>query len=115
MHKVEIVQRDLKLENIIIEQGKKEIKLIDFGLINIYEDGQLLYTTYGNPFYSAPEMLEGKSYKESTVDIWSAVVVLHHMLSEYFPVENFNNEKLYKKIFKGKFKILNFYQKVQKI
>ena len=54
MHKVKIAQRDLKSENIIIKQGKKEIKLIDFGLSNIYEDGQLLYAACGNPCYAKP-------------------------------------------------------------
>jgi 5'-AMP-activated protein kinase catalytic alpha subunit len=111
LHKVEIDQRYLKSENIIIEQGKKEIKLIDFGLINIHEDGQLLYTTYGNPCYSAPEMLEGKSYKGSTVDIWSAGIVLFYMLCGYFPFEDSNNDKLYKKICKGKFEIPKFLSK----
>ena len=97
LHKVKIAHRDLKAENIIIEQGKKEIKLIDFGLSNIYEDGELLSTACGSPFYAAPEMLEGKSYKGSTVDIWSAGIVLFYMLCGYFPFEDSNNDKLYKK------------------
>ena len=36
------------------------------------------------------------------------------MLFWYSPVENSNNEKLYKKICKGKSEILNFYQKNSK-
>jgi len=111
LHKVRIAHRDLKAENIIIEQGTKEIKLIDFGLSNIYEDGQLLSTACGSPCYAAPEMLEGKSYKGSTVDIWSAGVVLYYMLCGCFPFEDTNNEKLYKKICKGKFEIPKFLSK----
>ena len=111
LHKVKIAHRDLKAENIIIEQGKKEIKLIDFGLSNIYEDGELLSTACGSPFYAAPEMLEGKSYKGSTVDIWSAGIVLFYMLCGYFPFEDSNNDKLYKKICKGKFEIPKFLSK----
>ena len=111
LHKVKIAHRDLKAENIIIEQGKKEIKLIDFGLSNIYEDGELLSTACGSPFYAAPEMLEGKSYKGSTVDIWRAGIVLFYMLCGYFPFEDSNNDKLYKKICKGKFEIPKFLSK----
>ena len=111
LHKIRIAHRDLKTENIIIEQGTKEIKLIDFGLSNIYEDGQLLSTACGSPIYAAPEMLEGKPYKGSTVDIWSAGVILYYMLCGYFPFEDSSNEKLYKKICKGKFEIPKFLSK----
>ena len=111
LHKVKIAHRDLKAENIIIEQGKKEIKLIDFGLSNIYEDGQFLSTPCGSPFYAAPEMLEGKSYKGSTVDIWSAGIVLYYMLCGHFPFEDSSNDQLYKKICKGKFEIPKFLSK----
>ena len=69
LNKLKISHRDLKAENIIIEQRSKEIKLIDFGLSNIYENGQLLSTACGSPVYAAPEMLEGKLYKGLSVDI----------------------------------------------
>lgn len=111
LHKLKIAHRDLKAENIIVEQGTKEIKLIDFGLSNIYEDGQLLSTACGSPCYAAPEMLEGKSYKGSTVDIWSAGIVLYYMLCGCFPFEDSNNEKLYRKICKGKYEIPKFLSK----
>ena len=105
LNRVKISHRDLKAENIIIEQKTKEIKLIDFGLSNTYGNGQLLSTACGSPIYAAPEMLEGKLYKGSTVDIWSAGVVLYYMLCGSFPFEDVSNDKLYKKILKGKFEI----------
>ena len=105
LHKLKITHRDLKAENIIIEQNKKEIKLIDFGLSNTYENGQLLSTACGSPIYAAPEMLEGKLYKGSTVDIWSAGVILYYMLCGNFPFEDVSNDNLYRKIIKGKFDI----------
>ena len=79
--------------------------MIDFGLSNTYGNGQLLSTACGSPIYAAPEMLEGKLYKGSTVDIWSAGVVLYYMLCGSFPFEDVSNDKLYKKILKGKFEI----------
>ena len=105
LHKLKITHRDLKAENIIIEQNKKEIKLIDFGLSNTYENGKLLSTACGSPIYAAPEMLEGKLYKGSTVDIWSAGVILYYMLCGNFPFEDVSNDNLYRKIIKGKFDI----------
>ena len=105
LNRVKISHRDLKAENIVVEQKTKEIKLIDFGLSNTYGNGQLLSTACGSPIYAAPEMLEGKLYKGSTVDIWSAGVVLYYMLCGSFPFEDVSNDKLYKKILKGKFEI----------
>ena len=109
--KLKIAHRDLKAENIIIEQNKKEIKLIDFGLSNIYENNQLLSTACGSPIYAAPEMLLGKPYKGSTVDIWSAGILLYYMLCGNFPFEDVSNAQLYKKILKGKFEIPKFVSK----
>ena len=104
LHKIKISHRDLKAENIIIEQKIREIKLLDFGLSNSFEKG-LLTTACGSPIYAAPEMLEGKSYKGSTVDIWSAGIILYYMLCGHFPFEDASNDKLYKKIISGKFKV----------
>ena len=111
LNKLKISHRDLKAENIIIEQNTKEIRLIDFGLSNIYENNQLLSTACGSPVYAAPEMLEGKLYKGSTVDLWSAGIVLYYMLCGNFPFEDISNDKLYKKILKGKFDIPKFLSK----
>ena len=111
LNKLKISHRDLKAENIIIEQNTKEIRLIDFGLSNIYENNQLLSTACGSPVYAAPEMLEGKLYKGSTVDLWSAGIVLYYMLCGNFPFEDVSNDKLYKKILKGKFDIPKFLSK----
>ena len=111
LNKLKISHRDLKAENIIIEQRSKEIKLIDFGLSNIYENGQLLSTACGSPVYAAPEMLEGKLYKGLSVDIWSAGIVLFYMLCGHFPFDDVSNDKLYKKIIKGKFEIPKFLSK----
>ena len=111
LNRIKISHRDLKAENIIIEQKSKEIKMIDFGLSNQYKNGQLLSTACGSPIYAAPEMLEGKLYKGSTVDIWSAGVVLYYMLSGSFPFHDVSNDKLYKKILKGKFEIPKSFSK----
>lgn len=74
------------------------IKLVDFGLSNTYKSEELLKTACGSPCYAAPEMIAGKKYKGSDVDIWSCGVVLFAMLSGYLPFEDSNTSKLYKKI-----------------
>ena len=68
LHKVNIVHRDLKPENLLLDH-EKNIKLVDFGLSNIYKTGEQLKTACGSPCYAAPEMIAGKRYVPLGVDI----------------------------------------------
>jgi serine/threonine protein kinase len=52
------------------------LKIADFGLSKIFEDGVQLQTSCGTPDYVAPEVLAGGSYGES-VDIWSVGVITY--------------------------------------
>lgn len=104
LHKLRIVHRDLKPENLLLD-NKKEIKIADFGLSNLYSKGELLKTACGSPCYAAPEMIAGKKYSGLMVDIWSSGIILYAMLCGYLPFEDKNNEILYKKITEGKFTI----------
>ena len=107
LQKLKISHRDIKSENILIEQNTKNIKIIDFGLSNIYgnKENEILTTACGSPFYAAPEMLKGETYKGSTVDIWSIGVVLYAMICGFLPFEGNDNSELYKKIIDGKYSI----------
>ena len=107
LQKLKIVHRDIKSENILIEQNTNLIKIIDFGFSNTYgdKDKEILTTACGSPFYAPPEMLRGESYKGGGVDIWSVGVVLFAMICGYLPFEGEENSELYKKIIDGKFSV----------
>ena len=107
LHKLRIVHRDLKPENLLLD-AKKNIKIADFGLSNLYNKNQLLLTACGSPCYAAPEMINGKAYKGVLVDIWSSGIILFAMICGYLPFEDNNNDVLYKKITDGKFTIPKF-------
>ena len=64
------------------------IKIIDFGLSNLYTENQLLKTACGSPCYAAPEMIAGKKYEGIKVDIWSSGVILFAMLCGYLPFDD---------------------------
>jgi 5'-AMP-activated protein kinase catalytic alpha subunit len=107
LSKIRIVHRDLKPENLLLDQDKN-IKIVDFGLSNMYPNNELLSTACGSPCYAAPEMIDGKKYIGYLVDIWSSGIVLYAMLCGYLPFEDSDNDILYSKILSGKFNIPNF-------
>ena len=86
IHKIGVVHRDLKPENLLLDH-KKDIKLVDFGLSNIYNRKELLRTPCGSPNYAAPEMLQSKSYSGLMVDIWSSGIILFAMICGYLPFD----------------------------
>jgi 5'-AMP-activated protein kinase, catalytic alpha subunit len=52
LNSIGVVHRDLKPENLLLEG--KSIKIVDFGLSNLYTESQLLKTACGSPCYAAP-------------------------------------------------------------
>ena len=107
LQKLKIAHRDIKSENMIIEQKTNNLKIFDFGLSNTYGDkpNEMLSTACGSPCYTAPEMLCGKIYKGKGVDIWSMGVVLFSMIFGFLPFHEESNKEMYKKIIEGKFEI----------
>jgi 5'-AMP-activated protein kinase, catalytic alpha subunit len=100
LHANGVVHRDLKPENLLLDGRIGHLKIIDFGLSNLYGPGELLETACGSPCYAAPEMIAGKKYKGLQVDIWSCGVILYAMVCGYLPFEDPDTNKLYKKILK---------------
>ena len=106
LHKLKIAHRDIKPENMIIENSTKTLKLVDFGLSSYYNTkNEQLSSACGSPSYAAPEMLKGKKYGASMVDIWSSGIVLYAMICGYLPFEDFDNDILFKKIIEGRYKV----------
>lgn len=105
IHTIRVCHRDLKPENLLLD-SKKRIKIVDFGLSNLYRsDNDTLKTACGSPCYAAPEMIAGNRYHGLQVDVWSSGVVLYAMICGYLPFEDPQTSKLYKKIMKADYEI----------
>jgi 5'-AMP-activated protein kinase, catalytic alpha subunit len=70
IHKLNVVHRDMKPENLLLD-NEKTIKIVDFGLSNTFKEDEPLKTACGSPCYAAPEMIAGKVYDGTKADIWS--------------------------------------------
>lgn len=96
VHKKNIAHRDIKLENILIDEDFN-IKLTDFGLCGVKKNKYDMFdTTLGTVRYTAPELLEG-SYNES-VDIWGIGVILFMLLTGSFPFDGSSKAKIFLRI-----------------
>ncbi|ESO05214.1 hypothetical protein HELRODRAFT_77754, partial [Helobdella robusta] len=85
LHEKSVIHRDLKMENILLDEPKHNIKLIDFGLSNIYRKHDPLKTHCGSPEYAAPELfVPGKTYGPE-IDVWSLGVIMYAMMLGRLP------------------------------
>ncbi|KAF9764848.1 putative serine/threonine-protein kinase KIN1 like protein [Nosema granulosis] len=87
IHRNSIVHRDLKIENILVDEHGN-VKLIDFGLSNFYDNKMLLNTFCGSLYFAAPELLMGHRYCGPEIDIWSLGVVLYVLLNGCVPFDD---------------------------
>jgi serine/threonine protein kinase KIN1/2 len=99
-HRNSIVHRDLKIENILISKTG-DIKIIDFGLSNLFSPKDHLKTFCGSLYFAAPELLQAKQYTGPEVDIWSFGVVLYVLVCGKVPFDDQSMPQLHAKIKKG--------------
>ena len=103
IHSLGIVHRDLKPENLLLTK-EHLLKIIDFGLSNYFRENEtdLLSTPCGSPCYASPEMVAGKKYDGTKIDIWATGIILFAMLCGYLPFEDKINDILFDKILECK-------------
>lgn len=107
IHELGICHRDLKPENLLVDYDKS-LKIVDFGLSNLYDKGCTLKTACGSPCYAAPEMIAGNKYDGLMSDLWSCGVVLYAMLCGFLPYEDQKTSELYKKILNATYTLPDF-------
>src|SRR5204863_702954 len=90
-HDRSIVHRDLKPSNILVSAGDGTVKLLDFGLARMLEEGvtgEAPPTRTGHrwmtPEYAAPEQIRGSAVTPRT-DVYQLGAVLHELLSGHTP------------------------------
>lgn len=103
-HSRNIVHRDLKAENLLLDENMN-IKLADFGFSNHFVPGEMLSTWCGSPPYAAPELFEGRQYDGPKADIWSLGVVLYVLVCGTLPFDGATLHCMRNRVMAGKFRI----------
>ena len=110
LHENNIVHRDIKSDNILIDKNG-HCKIADFGCSIKLKDGQpdLFSKTEGNMYFFPPEFVDGKSKKQfgyKPVDIWAFGVSIYTCIFKTLPFLPENREnvvELFKEIREAKF------------
>ena len=120
-HSNNIINRDIRLENILIESfeirvinGQEvpfvDIRLCDFKSARSYKKSKKLNKKIGNPYYIAPEVLKRK-YDEK-VDVWSSGIVMYMLLCGKPPFKGNSEKEILDNVAKGTFE---FFGKIKSI
>ena len=99
-----IVHRHLKSGNIMIHRNGT-IKIINFGLSTQVNTGQKLSFHCGTFSYAVPEILLGRLYDVSTVDIWALGMVPYFMIAGRVPFDAVKVHQLHRLVLSGKYPV----------
>lgn len=110
LHRHDFVFRDLKLENILIDD-RGHVRLTDFGLAGKFTSGdpseKAIFDISGTAIYQAPEMLAGKGHGR-VVDWWALGVLAYVLLAGRPPfASDSSREELHDRIQNAKLDLDN--------
>lgn len=71
MHAMQFIHRDVKPNNVLIDEDTLDVKISDFGSTRRFISGQALTMDITTLFYRPPEQLFGSNSYELSVDVWS--------------------------------------------
>jgi 5'-AMP-activated protein kinase catalytic alpha subunit len=103
-HHHRVTHRDIKPENLLLDE-ENNVKIADFGFVNLMKDGEFCKTSCGSPNYAAPEIINGNKYCGPEVDVWSIGVVTFALLAGVLPFDEPNIPALFAKIRSASYKI----------
>ena len=79
LHSHSICHRDLKLENILLDE-QDNVKIGDFGFAR-WMKTNIAETSCGSLHYAAPEVVKGTKYDGRIADVWSCGVILYSLIA----------------------------------
>ncbi|XP_050728228.1 serine/threonine-protein kinase Nek8-like isoform X1 [Eriocheir sinensis] len=80
IHESNILHRDIKSNNILLDRSQRIVKIGDFGISKILSSKSKAHTVVGTPCYLSPELCQEKPYNQKS-DVWALGCVLYEMLT----------------------------------
>ncbi|CAD26671.1 CASEIN KINASE II ALPHA CHAIN [Encephalitozoon cuniculi GB-M1] len=84
-HSMGIIHRDIKPQNMVINQARRELKIIDWGLAEFYHPKKEYSVRVASRYYKGPELLVDYPYYDYSLDIWSFGCVLAELVFKKRP------------------------------
>ncbi|XP_053673621.1 uncharacterized protein LOC128723880 [Anopheles nili] len=99
LHARNIIHRDLKLNNIVLNRRTGRIVLTNFFLgKHLINEQECLFDQRGSPAYISPDVLGGKPYRGKPSDMWALGVILYTIVYGKFPFHDTTPTALFRKI-----------------
>ena len=83
-HSRGVCHRDLKLENVLLNDAGTAVKIADFGFAKDISNSPASSVT-GTAMYVAPEQLDAQPYDGARADMWACGVILYTMREGQYP------------------------------
>lgn len=80
IHNSNILHRDIKSNNILLDRTHRIVKIGDFGISKILSSKSKAHTVVGTPCYLSPELCQERPYNQKS-DVWALGCVLYEMLT----------------------------------
>lgn len=82
LHSKEIIHRDMKCENVLVD-GRINCKVMDFGLSKLANTDQSKTKGIGTSIFMAPEIVRGEDYDERC-DVFSFAIMMYEIIGDNF-------------------------------
>jgi casein kinase II subunit alpha len=84
-HAQGVMHRDVKPQNVMIDHAQRKLRLIDWGLAELYHPGQEYNVRVASRYYKGPELLVDLQQYDYSLDIWSLGCVMAGMIFQTEP------------------------------
>lgn len=93
LHKCQIVHRDLKSLNVLLD-SQNNIRICDFGFSRHASDSSLMSQNIGTPHWMAPELLSTSSNYTSKIDVYAYGIVLWELATGQTPYSGMDSRQI---------------------